>query len=165
MNNMEEILWNFIDGNCTAEEQKTITGLIAGDESYRLKYQELMQLNNEFSAMELDEPSMAFTYNVMEVIRTEHAHVPLKATINKRIILGITIFFVLTLMTLLVVVFANFNWAGQKSPVNLSLGFTMPDINFSKARPLLEGFLFFDVVLGLYLFDTWLRRRNLAKQV
>jgi len=86
MNTMEEILWNYIDGNCTADEQKIITSLIDRDEAYRAKYRELLSLNKEFSAIELDEPPMAFTYNVMEAIRTEHAQKPLKAAINKRII-------------------------------------------------------------------------------
>jgi len=100
MNNIEEILWNYIDGNCTADEQKAISDLIAGDEAYRIKYNELLNLNKAFAGMELDEPPMAFTYNVMETIRTEYAQKPLKAAINKRIIRGISIFFVLTIVCL-----------------------------------------------------------------
>ena len=68
--------------------KKPLAHLLQRDEVYRLKYQELLNLNNEFSAMELDEPPMAFTYNVMEGIRTEQAQKPLKAAINKRIIIG-----------------------------------------------------------------------------
>jgi hypothetical protein len=75
--------------------------LLQQDEVYRKKYNELLQLNSEFAAMELDEPSMAFSYNVMETIRTEHAKQPLKAAVDKRIILGIASFFVLTLSVLL----------------------------------------------------------------
>ena len=78
-----------------AEEQKAIDMLIAQDEVYRRKYEELLALNQEFSKMELDEPPMAFTYNVMEAIRAEHAQQPLKAGINKRIIKGISGFFII----------------------------------------------------------------------
>jgi hypothetical protein len=165
MNNIEEILWNYIDGNCTADEQKAIGKLIAGDEVYRIKYNELLSLNKEFAGMELDEPPMAFTFNVMETIRTEYAQKPLKAAINKRIIRGISIFFVLTIACLLVFTLANVNLSGVSVPVISSAGIKMPDIGKYITKPVIEGFLFFDLVLALYFFDTYLRRKNLSKQV
>ena len=73
MNPIEEKLWSYIDGSCTEDERAAISRLIASDEVYRLKYQELLAFERELSAMELDEPSMGFTYKVMESIRTEHA--------------------------------------------------------------------------------------------
>ena len=160
MNNMEEILWNYIDGNCTPEEQKAVSKLIAQDEAYRLKYHELLKLNNEFAAMELDEPPMAFTYNVIEAIRTEEAQKPLKAAINKRIILGITIFFMLTISILLVYTLANIRLSGSlEIPVSLK----MPNISSYITKPLVQSFLFFDLVLGLYLTDTYLRKKRQQK--
>jgi len=163
MNTIEETLWNYIDGNCSPDEQKAIHTLIAGDEAYRLKYQELLKLNTEFSAMELDEPSMAFTYNVMEAIRTEQAQQPLKAAINKRIILGIAIFFVLTIAILLGFVLSNI----QLSAVTVATpaGLKMPEVNTYFTKPVIEGFLFFDVVMALYLFDTFLRRKSQPKEI
>ena len=165
MNKMEELLWSYIDGNCTAEEQKTISTLIAQDEAYRLKYQELLTLNKEFAAIELDEPPMAFTYNVIEAIRTENAQTPLKATINKRIIMGITLFFVLILACLLVFTLANINWSVGAISVNIPAGLKIPNPSSFISKPVIEGFLFFDVVLGLFLFDSYLRNKKLSKQV
>lgn len=165
MNTIEETLWNYIDGNCTADEQKTISALIDRDEVYRIKYQELLKLNKEFSAIELDEPSMAFTYKVVEAIRAEHAQKPLKAVINKRIIKGITIFFVFTISVLLVFTLANMRLAGGNNSGNVFSGLKMPDVTKYLTKPVILGFLFFDVVLALYLFDAFLRRRNLQKQV
>jgi len=165
MNNMEEILWNYIDGNCTADEQKAISKLIASDEAYRIKYNELLNLNKTFAGMELDEPPMAFTYNVMETIRAEYAQKPLKAAINKRIIKGISIFFVFTIACLLVFTLANTNLSLGSLPVSPSAGIKMPDIGKYITKPVIEGFLFFDLVLALYLFDTYLRRKNLSKQL
>ncbi|MFI5139522.1 MAG: anti-sigma factor family protein [Sphingobacteriales bacterium] len=158
MNTIEETLWNYIDGNCSPEEQKAIHALIAGDEAYRIKYQELLKLNTEFSAMELEEPSMAFTYNVMEAIRTEQAQQPLKAAINKRIIMGIAIFFMLTIVILLGFVLSNI----RLPSVNIAIpaGLKMPEMKTYFTKPVIEGFLFFDVVLALYLFDTFLRRKG-----
>jgi hypothetical protein len=164
MNTIEETLWNYIDGNCTADEQKTISRLIASDEAYRLKYKELLNLNKEFSAMELDEPPMAFTYNVMEGIRAEQAQKPLKAAINKRIIMGIAIFFIITITGLLVFTLASIHIPAFDISSNTPSGLKMPDLSKYISKPLIQGFLFFDIILALYLFDTYFRRKNLQKQ-
>src|SRR5471030_1951548 len=111
MNAIEEKLWDYIDGSCSAEERESIGKLIESDPVYRSKYNELLKLNAEFSAVELDEPSMAFAYNVMETIRTENAMKPLKARVNKRIIGGIGMFFALTIGILLVYVLTQINWS------------------------------------------------------
>ncbi len=164
MNSIEEKLWNYIDGSCTPEDKRAIALLIEQDEVYRKKYNELVLLNAEFTAMELDEPPMAFTYNVMETIRAEHASKPLKAAIDQRIIKGIGLFFVFTITIILVVALASIHWSaifasGSHTPSKVVL----PDLHNLFTGPVMKGFLFFDVVLGLYLFDTYLRKKALTK--
>ena len=165
MNTIEEKLWNYIDGTCSNEERKAIDILIAQDEVYRRKYGELLALNQEFSKMELDEPSMAFTYNVMEAIRAEHAQQPLKAGINKGIIKGISGFFIVSIALLLILAISNVHTGSANISVHLPDSLRLPDIKNYLSKPVLEGFLFFDIVLGLFLFDAWLRRKNVSKQV
>ena len=163
MSRIEEKLWGYIDGSCTPDEQKAISLLIEQDENYRAKYLELLKLDQEFAAMELEEPSMAFTYNVMEAIRTEQAQKPLKATINHKLIKGVSFFFVFTILALVIFLLANVNW----SSANSSLQFTalkVPDLKHYFTGPVVKGFLFFDLVLGLYFFDAYLRRRSFSKQ-
>ena len=165
MNNIEEKLWDYIDGNCTEAEHSAITSLIAHDEAYRLKYQELLKLNNEFSAMEVDEPPMAFTYNVMEEIRAQHARQPLKAAINKRFIMGIAAFFSLTILLLLGYILVTINWsAGSPADLPVHVNFRMPNIGVYFTKPVVEGILFFYVISALVLFDGVLRRRNSTRQ-
>jgi len=165
MNTIEEKLWNYIDGICSDEEKKAIDILIAQDEVYRCKYKELLALNQEFSKMELDEPSIAFTYNVMEGIRAEHAQQPLKAGINKRIIKGISGFFIVSIALLLILAISNVHTGSANISVHLPDNLRLPDIKNYLSKPVLEGFLFFDIVLGLFLFDAWLRRKAVSKQV
>ena len=165
MNTMEEELWNYIDGTCSEGEQKAISVLIAQDEAYRRKYEELLSLDQQFSKMEMDEPSMAFTYNVMETIRADYAQTPLKASINPKIIKGIGGFFILTILILVIYVLSttpvgHVNFSGQV-PATLKV----PDMTKYLSGPLLKGFFFFDLVLGLFLFDTYLRKRKVSKQV
>ena len=165
MNTIEEKLWNYIDGTCSEEERKAIDILIAQDEVYRRKYEELLSLNQEFAKMDLDEPSMAFTYNVMEAIRAEHAQQPLKAGINKRIIKGISGFFIISIALLLIFTISNVHTGSANISAHLPDSLRLPDIKNYLNKPVLEGFLFFDIVLGLFLFDAWLRRKGVSKQV
>jgi len=163
MNSIEEKLWNYIDGSCTPQEQAAIALLIEQDEVYRQKYTELLKLNAEFSVMELDEPPMAFTYNVMETIRAEHARQPLKAAIDQRIIKGIGLFFVFTISAFLIYALANINWQAGGVSLHVPAALSAPGIKNFFAGPFMKGFLFLDVVLVLYLFDTYLRKKGLAK--
>ena len=162
MNSVEEKLWNYIDGACTPEDEQAIAMLIERDEVYRKKYDELLQLNAEFLALEMDEPPMAFTFNVMETIRAEHASKPLKAAIDQRIIKGIGLFFVLTISAILIFALLSIHWSFGGADKQVT---KLPAVNLQNilVGPIFKGFLFFDVVLGLYLFDSYLRRKSLAK--
>jgi hypothetical protein len=164
MNNIEAKLWDYIDGNCTPAEQEAIALLIEQDEVYRIKYSELLLLKNEFAALEIDEPSMAFTYNVMETIRTENASKPLTARVNKRIVMAIAAFFVVTLAALLIYAFSTVNWAaGENVRVPEQFNIHVNQVNTFFTGPAIKAFLFFDVVIGLFLLDHYLRRKIVAK--
>jgi len=162
MNNIEERLWNYIDGDCTPAEQQAVAQLIAEDEVCRRQYNELLLLSKEFSTMEMDEPSMAFSYNVMETIRTEQAMKPLKSAINQRIIKGISAFFILSISILVIITLGSVNWHTPDA------GIVMPEMNVKEVSgfftaPVVKGFLFFDVVMGLFILDTYLRRNKVVK--
>ncbi|MGY4537485.1 hypothetical protein ACVW0P_001904 [Mucilaginibacter sp. UYNi724] len=165
MNSIEEKLWDYIDGTLPAAEQQAIALLIEQEEVYRNKYNELLQLNSEFKAMELEEPSMAFTYNVMETIRAENAMKPLKATINKRIITSIAAFFIFTITAMLVYVLSTVNWSTGGSEFKIPVELNLKAVHLSNffSGPVVKGFLFFDVVMGLFLLDHYLRRKTVAK--
>ncbi|RKR80808.1 hypothetical protein BDD43_0943 [Mucilaginibacter gracilis] len=164
MNDIEEKLWNYIDGHCTAEEEQLISHLIDTNEMYKQMYTELLRLNTEFKAIDLDEPSMAFTYNVMEAIRTEAALKPLKSAVNKHIIWAIGAFFAVSICALLVLMLASINWQ-QTGHVAINLPqFKMPPIQQYMSNNIMRGFLLFDMVLGLYVLDTYLRKKLNSKQ-
>jgi hypothetical protein len=160
MKNIEEKLWDYIDGTCPPDEQKAISLLIETDKVYKDKYDELLQVNNDFAHMELDEPSMPFAYNVMEAIRTEQAQKPLKVSINTYIIKGIAAFFVLLIGGLFIALFATMDWsAGTETANSLNL----PDLNSLLNSSVLNIFLFLDTVIGLLFLDTYLRKRRFLK--
>ncbi|MDB5001777.1 MAG: hypothetical protein JWQ34_2 [Mucilaginibacter sp.] len=164
MNSIEEKLWDYIDGTCTADERAAIDALLTHDEAYQQKYLELLALNREIAAMELDEPSMAFTYNVMETIRADYAKQPLKARINKTLINVIGGFFIVTIVGLFIIMLANINWSAGSPVSSTAAPFKMPGFTKLFTGDVFKGFMFFDVVLGLFLFDSLLRKSTPAKQ-
>jgi hypothetical protein len=162
MNNIEEQLWNYLDGTCSAQEQEAIAHLIATDKTYQQKYEEILAFNQELEAIELDAPPMAFTYKVMEAVRAEEASKPLKAAIDNRIIKGIAAFFILSILVLLGVALATTNWnSGPAESVQIPINLQLPSMKSMFSGPALKGFLFFDVVLALFLFDGYLRKRRI----
>jgi len=165
MNTIEEKLWNYIDGTCTAEEREGISILIERDEVYRQKYEELLLLNVEFTNMEMDEPSMAFAYNVMETIRAENAMKPLKAAVDQRIIKGIGLFFILTISALLIFMLSQIKWTSGGSLLP-AVDFKMPNIKEYFNSTAVYAFVFVDLILGLFLLDNYLRKKltNVVQQ-
>jgi hypothetical protein len=164
MNTIEERLWSYIDGTCSEDERKAVDALIADDVAYRNKFEELLSFDRQLTQMEADEPSMGFAFKVMEGVRAEHAQPPLKAAINKNIIKGIGGFFIVTIGLTLILTLSTLHITPASFSVHLPDSLKLPDIK-SFGGPLLKGFFFFDLVLGLFLLDAWLRRRNLSKQV
>ena len=163
MNTMEERLWSYIDGACDEKERKAIDMLIATDKAYSAKFEELLNFDQQLSKMEADEPSMSFTYKVMEGVRAEHARQPLKAAINKNIIRGIGAFFIVTISLMLILTLSTLHLTPASFSVHLPEALKVPDLKSYVNVKLLDYFLFFDAVLALVLVDAYLRRRK-AKQ-
>ncbi|MFI5451552.1 hypothetical protein ACHMWN_05285 [Pedobacter sp. UC225_61] len=155
MNTIEEQLWNYIDGNCTAEEKIEIETKIAVNIQYHSTYQELLAVHNELNKLDFEEPSMSFTRNVMDKVNLELKPVALKTKIDNRIIYSIGTFFALSIIGL-------FMYAVAKS--NATFEFKMPTLNFDVSKHInattIQIFLLVDVALGLLYLDGFLRKRK-----
>ena len=160
MNTIEERLWSYIDGTCDEEERKAIDMLIATDKAYSAKFEELLNFDQQLSKMEADEPSMSFTYKVMEGVRAEHARQPLKAAINKNIIKGIGGFFIVTISLMLILMLSTLHITPVSFSVHLPEALKLPDLKNYVNGKVLNYFFFFDAVLALVLVDAYLRRRK-----
>ena len=122
MNTIEEQLWDYIDGNCTVVEKMEIEAKIAANLQYSSAYKELLILHQDLGSIELEEPSMSFTRNIMEQVNLELKPVALKTKVDHRIIYSIGVLFVLSLVAIFGYVLAT---------AELSISFKMPQINFS----------------------------------
>jgi hypothetical protein len=161
--NMEERLWEYIDGACPPEDRLFIEQLIADNQEWRAKYQELLELQDLMAHhLELDEPSMRFTQNIMEAIGKEHIAPAVKTYINKRIIWGIAGFFIVSIIGLLIAGLLQVNWTTggtNNSLINLNkINFDKINISQFFNNTYTSIFMMINVVLGLMLLDMYLRR-------
>jgi len=95
---MEMKLWEYIDGLSIPSEKSAIEKLIAENTEWRNKYQELTEAHQLMQSTELEEPSLRFTKNVMEEIAKFHVAPAAKKYLNNKVIWGIGIFFIVTIL-------------------------------------------------------------------
>jgi hypothetical protein len=167
--NTEERLWAYIDGACNEEDRLFIEQLIATNAEWKATYQELLELQDLLShRLELDEPSMRFTMNVMESIGKHHIAPAASSYINKRIIRGIAGFFILSIIGLLIAGFTQVNWSAGNTDNSL---IDLSKVNLNKVDTSLffnntwfNIFMMINVVLGLVLLDMYLRSKKAKLQ-
>lgn len=166
MNPIEENIWNYIDGTCSAEDHEVIAKLIANDSKYKEKYQELLQLNESFNLIDIDEPSMSFTNKVMDKIALQTQPLSAKARIDKRIIYGIAAFFLVSITLMIAAMLSQIDWSlVSATPLNFKMDPKqfIPDVNIQAPlkSTLINGFILFDIVAALMIFDKMLRKDKL----
>jgi len=160
MNNLEQRIWDYLDGTGTEEEREFTKQLINSAPEFRTVYEELSAIHLSVSSMELDEPSMSFSRNIMEKIQLEPVPGSVKSLIDKRVIYGITAFFLITITALLGVLFYQIDWTQQS-------GMYMPDYKLAEFETsnyvnstTINIFIFVDIIIALYLFDGFLSKRQ-----
>ncbi len=163
--NIEERLWEFIDGHSSVEEKTVIERLLQTDVEWKAKYSELLEVNEMLQSSELEAPSMRFTKNVMEDIAKMHIAPATKSYINKRIIWGIGLFFMTMLVAILVYGFSQMDWStGESSAIADKLS----KIDYSKFfnNTWVNAFMMINVLLGLVLLDNYFsnKRKQFRKE-
>lgn len=167
--NMEDRLWDYIDGAGSAEERSAVEQLIATHLDWRAKHKELLDVHLLMSNhLELDEPSLRFTQNVMEEISKYHIAPAAKTYINKRVIWGISTFFVLSMIGFLIYGFAQITWTssdGSPMPFDITK-VDFDKLNFGKFfdSTSTTAFLMINTVLGLFLLDMYLGKKKRGQQ-
>jgi len=156
MNTIDEQLWDYIDGNLDETQASAIKEKINTDAEFKSKYEELARFNLNFDKIELEEPSMSFTRNVMESIAFEPAPIAMKTKVDKRIIYSIGSFFILSLLILFGYMLYNSNLTMPGFDQKVNFRFNL-DKYITPAT--IYSFLFADVVIGLIFLDQFLREK------
>jgi hypothetical protein len=160
---IEERLWEYIDGMSAPEERTVIDQLVKTDAEWRAKYSELLEVHQLMQSSELEEPSLRFTKNVMEEIALLKIAPAAKTYINKKIIWGITIFFLTVIVGFLIYGIGQIQWNSSSDtpfPVDLS------NIDLGKMfnNTYINVFMMLNMILGLFLLDRYLtnKRKKMA---
>jgi len=160
---MEQRLWEYIDGICTAQERNTIAGLLKKDSVWHIKYEELLRLHALLNKEEPDAPSLRFTKNVMEEIAQHQVAPATRNYINKYVIRGIWAFFVAMMAGLIIYFIGQLHWDGNAT------GNLMPKLNLDANKLNWSRFLnnsyvniFFgmNAILGLILIDKYMQGKK-----
>ena len=162
MNIMEQHIWDYLDGTCNQQEKEKIAHLIETDQAYRSLYAELKALHGDLANIELEEPSMSFTRNVMDRVAVTPAPGSIRSLVDKRIIYSIAAFFVLSLLVILAITVDLIDWS---QPASTALpDYEIPKVNYLSFLDgtLFRIFLFADLILGLYFLDSLMRKRLLT---
>ena len=165
--NMEEQLWNYIDGMATAEEKTFIEQLLESNQQWREKYQELLDVHHLMQdGLELDEPSLRFTQNVMEEIARHQISPAAKSYINKKIIWGIAAFFVLSLVGFLAYGIGQTNWNASSGNSAIDETINKLGVDYSRIfnNAYTNVFVMINIILGLMLLDMYLGKKKKSYQ-
>src|SRR5688572_26511658 len=159
-NNIEERLWDYIDGNIDHQERSFIEQLIQTNQEWKTKHSELLEIHQLMHAhIDLEEPSMRFRQNVMEAIAREHIAPATRSYINKKIIWGVGGFFITMLVGLIVYSFAQVNW-GNTSEGSTLVNMDRVDWDRMFNNTYTNIFIMVNVVLGLMLLDMYLNNKK-----
>jgi len=163
-NNIDDRLWEFIDGHSSIEEKSAIEKLIETNKQWKEKYHELLELHQLVQSSTLEEPSLRFTKNVMEEIAKYKIAPATKAYINNKIIWGIGIFFITLVIGFLIYGFGQVDW--KASDNNLPIDISKVDYGKFFNNTYVNVFMMINVVLGLMLLDRYLaaRKKKLQKE-
>ena len=161
---MEEKIWSYIDGTSSKDEVAFVEQMIATDAIWRVKYSELKEINQLLKAdMELEQPSMRFSMNVMDQLQGLQPAPATKQYINKTIIRSIAVFFILSIVGFLIDSFTLIDWS---SPASTGEGYQLPSMSLDYKLFLnstwLNVLLMLNVVMGLLYLDNYLRRKKKA---
>ena len=167
---MEERLWDYIDGLSSTAERSAIELLVSENREWQDKYKELLNLHTMMNESELESPSMRFSKNVMEDIARLNVSPAAKTYINKNIIRGIGAFFLTLITGFLVYCLGQFKWSAPSTSPSfiprISLENEMKKFDWSKVfnSAYTNVFILVLVVLGLVMLDMYLQRKKQQRE-
>jgi hypothetical protein len=160
--NVEEKLWSYIDGSLNTEEASFVEKLLQSDTEWKEKYNDLLEVHMlMLKSIELDQPSMRFTQNVMEEISKLYITTATSSYINKNVIRGIGLFFLTTIAGLLAYGFGQTNWSGSSTLPGIDK-LELSHVDWSKFynNSYTNMFIMVNIVLSLMLLDMYLTKKK-----
>jgi hypothetical protein len=157
---MEMQIWAFIDDSCNPMDKTRIAMLVQQNAEWREKYEELVELHAGITQnMELDEPSLRFSRNVMDAVGATKMVRSTKQYINKSIIRGIAAFFIGVISVCIIYAFATINWNAAPGEVLKGVNLDNLKLDHILNPGVLNIIIAINIILALALADKILRKR------
>jgi hypothetical protein len=164
---MEQRLWDYIDGTSQPAEKTAVSQLISEDPVWKLGYEELVSIQAMLQKEDLEMPPLRFTKNVMEEIAKYQVAPATKSYINKNVIRGIMAFFLVMLTGLIIYLLGEMHWTNHATN-SLIPGFSSEAEKFNIGKVLSNAwvniFIGINATLGLILIDTYMQGKRKADQ-
>ena len=157
---IEMQIWDYVDKRCNEPEAKRIELLIKTDDLWKQKFIEITMLHQNIESIELEQPHMRFSRNVMEAIADEKMASTAKGYLNKWVLVSIISFFAVaicySLSHMLVLLNVETNRHGF-------YGFRLQQISsFFSPASFVFLLLVLNIITALILIDAmWKRKRSL----
>ena len=162
---MEKLIWEYIDDHVSPAERERITRHLAEDLDWQIKYKELKRIHVLLQKEELEMPSLRFTKNVMEEIAKFQVAPATKNYINKNVIRGITAFFLTMIGGLFIYFIGQLHWVDNPTGSLLpAYDFDASKVNWGKLlnSTYVNIFIGINVILGLILIDKLMQGKKNA---
>jgi anti-sigma factor RsiW len=149
---MEIQIWEYIDGQCSAATRLYVEQMIATDANWKSLYEQLKTIHMALpSAIELEEPSMRFSKNVMETIVRASVVTATRQYLNPIVIRLIAGLFMISIIVLILFALST------NQPVSSQPAFDFEPAFNSKTSTIL---IWVNVLTGLLLLDSIIRRKK-----
>ncbi len=145
----EEKIWEYLDGSLNESERGEVAYAIANDASVAALFNELNAINSLLASQYTDQPSMAFTENVMRSVRPRFEYTPpIKLSLMPLLVSAFPFLLVLTIVSVMLL----------NSHSNMSYSYHI-NTHFINVTKLL--FILIDSVLLMLFIEQWLdSKRN-----
>ena len=154
-------IWEYIDNQCSEGERAQITNLIATNTLWDQKFRELSALNSSFTEkLDLEQPSMRFSKNVMDAVAATHVAPAAKKYINLGIIKGIAAFFLLAIAITICYALASVNWQTNSTLRIPVISYPSIDLPWVSKSGIVNILIAFNVVLGLVFLDFFIAKKR-----
>lgn len=160
MNLTEDEIWDYIDGNGTTESLAATAANIETDPVYATLYEELLAVHQQLASIDLEEPSMSFSRNVMEAVKTAPAPVRLRTRVDKRIIYAFATFFIAAIAVMVTYILSGVRINPAAPELHIDLRATASALRTAINPTVIKIFLFVDMLLAFVYLDILLRRRR-----
>jgi len=163
---MDKLIWDFIDGRCSPEEKELVSQRLVRDQLWENRYSQLLSIDEMLKKDELEMPSLRFTKNVMEEIAKYQVAPATKSYINKNVIRVFAAFFLVMIVGLFIYFIGQIHWTNHSSN-NLIPEYSSDanKLNWSKLlnNSYVNIFIGINIILGLILVDKYLREKKNSK--